>query len=133
MLTHTRPCPPPGAGADLATVSAVVAPAAAGAAAAAGLVEVFGLNKSASVFFAGEGDGLTAAEAAVVFVFRPPLAAGEAEASVVGDAAASAFLCVRCFAGDPAGDSTGAGDLSLHNAAGCKPDYRNQGKKFRIH
>ena len=82
---------------------------AAGATAATGLAEVFGLKKSASVF-AGEGDGLTAAAAAVVFVFRPPLAAGEAEASVAGDAVASAFLCVRCFAGDPAGDSAGAGD-----------------------
>lgn len=112
---------------------------AAGAAAAAGLVEVFGLKKSASVLFAGEGDGLTAAEAAVVFVFRPRLAAGEAEAAApaddgeasavvfafrprlaagegeasvpaAGDSAASAFLCVRCFAGDAAGDSAGAGD-----------------------
>jgi hypothetical protein len=132
VLTHTKPCPPPGAGADLATASALVAPVAAGAPAAAGLAEVFGLKKSASVF-AGEGDGLTAGAVAVVFVFRPPLAAGEAEtaapagdgeASAVvfafrprlaageaeasvpaaGDAVASAFLCVRCFAGDAAGD-----------------------------
>lgn len=107
--------------------------------AAAGLAEVWGLNKSASVFLAGEGDGLTAgAAAAAVFVFRPALATGEAEtaapagggdASVVvfafrprlavgeGEASvpaawavASAFLCVRCFAGDAAGDSAGAGD-----------------------
>jgi len=111
---------------------------AAGATAATGLAEVFGLKKSASVFFAGEGDGLTAAEAAVVFVFRPlaageadaaapagdgeasavvfafrpRLAAGEGDASVpaAGDAAGSAFLCVRCFAGDAAGDSAGLGD-----------------------
>lgn len=84
----------------------------AGAAAAAGLAEVCGLKKSASVFFAGDGDGLTAVEAAVVFAFRPRLAAGEGEASVpaAGDSAASAFLCVRCFAGDAAGDSAGAGD-----------------------
>ena len=112
---------------------------AAGATAAAGLAEVFGLKKSASVFFAGEGDGLTAADAAVVFVFRPPLVAGEAEtaapagdgeasaavfalrlrlavgevdasAPAAGDDSASAFLCVRCFAGDAAGDSAGVGD-----------------------
>jgi len=112
---------------------------AAGATVAAGLAEVFGLKKSANVFFAGEGDGLTVAEAVVAFVFRPPLAAGEAvtaapagdgeasaavfafrlclaagegEASVTaaGDAVASAFLCVRCFAGDAAGDSAGEGD-----------------------
>lgn len=117
----------------------MVAPVATGAAAAAGLAEVFGLKKSASVFFAGEGDGLTAGAAAVVFVFRPPLAAGEAEtaapagdgevsavvfpfrlrlavgegeasAPAAGDAAVSAFLCVRCFAGDAAGDSAGVGD-----------------------
>ena len=108
----------------------------AGAGFAAGLA---GLKKSASVFFAGEADGLTAGAAAVVFVFRPALAAGEAEtaapagdgeasaavfafrprlavgegevsAPAAGDAAVSAFLCARCFAGDAAGDSAGVGD-----------------------
>jgi hypothetical protein len=121
----------------LATAAAAVPVA--GTAFAAGLGEVFGLKKSASVFFAGEADGLTAGEAAVVFVFRPALAAGEAEtaapagdgeasaavfafrprlavgegeasAPAAGDAAASAFLCARCFAGDAAGDSAGVGD-----------------------
>jgi len=121
----------------------------AGAAAAAGLAEVFGLKKSASVFFAGEGEGLTAAGAAVVFVFLPPLAAGEAEtaapagdgeactvvfafrprlaagegeASVAaaGDAVASAFLCVRCFAGDAAGDSAGVGDCACRSEIATK-------------
>ena len=95
----------------------------AGAGFTAGLGEALGLNKSASVFFAGEADGLTTGEAAaVVFAFRPRLAFGEAEASVpAGDAlvageallVASAFLCVRCFfagAADSAGDSAGAGD-----------------------
>jgi hypothetical protein len=85
----------------------------AGAGFAAGLAEVCGLKKSASVFFAGEGDGLTTGEAAaVVFAFRPRLAVGEGEASVpaAGDAVASAFLCVRCFVGDAAGDPVGEGD-----------------------
>lgn len=120
---------------------------AAGAAAAAGLAEVFGLKKSARVF-AGEGDGVRAG-AAVVFVFRPPLAAGEAEtaapagdgedsavvfvlrarltagegeASVTaaGDAVASAFLCVRCFAGDAAGDSAGVGDCACRSEIAAK-------------
>lgn len=121
---------------------------AAGATAAAGLAEVFGLKKSASVF-AGEGDGLTARVAAVVFVFRPPLpageaetaapagdgegsavvfvlrprlAAGEGEASVTaaGDAVASVFLCVRCFAGDAAGDSAGVGDCACRSEIAAK-------------
>jgi hypothetical protein len=80
--------------------------------AATGLAEVRGLKKSASVFLAGDGDGLTAAAAAVVFAFRPRLAAGEAEASApaAGFTATSLFLCTPCFAGDAAGDSMGAGD-----------------------
>jgi hypothetical protein len=105
------------------------------------------LKKSARVF-AGEGDGLRAAAVAVVFVFRPPLAAGEAEtaapdgegsavvfvlrprlaagegeASVTaaGDAVASAFLCVRCFAGDAAGDSAGVGDCACRSEIAAKP------------
>ena len=56
---------------------------------------------------AGDGEA-----SVVVFAFRPRLAVGEGEASVpaAGDSAASAFLCVRCFAGDAAGDSAGVGD-----------------------
>ena len=120
----------------------------AGGAAAAGLAEVFGLKKSASVF-AGEGDGLTAGAVAVVFVFRPALAAGEAETAApagdgevsavvlafrpclaagegeasltaAGDAVASAFLCVRCFAGDAAGDSAGVGDCACRSEIAAK-------------
>ena len=67
----------------------MVAPVAAGAAAAAGLAEVFGLNKSASVFFAGDADGLTAG-AASVLAFRVRLALGEA----AGDSAAEAVVAV---------------------------------------
>src|SRR5690242_18351724 len=101
------PCPPPGAGATLATVSVVAARVAVVAVAAAGIAEVFGLKKSASVFFAGEGVGLTVA--AVAFALRPRFAAGEPEgsAAAVGDAFFWAFSCVRCFVGDPAGDSMG--------------------------
>jgi len=122
VFTHTRPCPPPGAGVRLAAAEAAVPLAGAGFA-AAGLAEVFGLKRSASVFFAGEGDGLTAGAAAVVFAFRPRFAFGEAEAAgdcpaegdvaSVGEAAAAVFLDTRCFfagAGDSAGDSAGAGD-----------------------
>ncbi len=71
-------------------VSAVVAPVGAGATAAAGLAEVFGLNKSASVFFAGDADGLTAGAAASVLAFRVRLAFGEA----AGDSAAEAVVAV---------------------------------------
>ena len=123
-------------------------PVAVGATAATGLAEVFGLKKSASVF-AGEGDGLTARAVAVVFAFRPPLAAGEAETAALagdgegsaavfvlrsclaagegeasvtaaGDAVASAFLCVRCFAGDAAGDSAGVGDWPCRSEIAAK-------------
>ena len=66
----------------------------AGAGFAAGLGEVCGLKKSASVFFAGEADGLTAGEAAAVaFVFRAGLAAGEGEtAAPAGDGEASVVV-----------------------------------------
>ena len=83
-----------------------------------------GLKKSASVFFAGEADGLAAGEAAAaVFAFRPRLVVAEGEASVpaagevllAGDAllVAAVFLDTRCFfagEGDSAGDPPGVGD-----------------------
>ena len=119
----------------------------AGAGFVTGLGEVFGLNKSASVFFAGEADGLTAgdAEATVVaFAFRPRLAAGEAEASVpaagdalvAGEAAlvASAFLCVRCFfagAADSVGDSAGAGDWASATQM-ARPIAKTNEKNFVV-
>jgi hypothetical protein len=122
VLTHTSPCPPPGAGVALVAASALALFAEAGFA-AAGLAdaEVFGLNKSASVFFAGDGDGVTVgATAAVVFLLRACFSAGEGDAAVAAAgegevaaaAVASAFLCARCFAGegDAAGDSLGVGD-----------------------
>ena len=122
MLTHTSPCPPPGAGVALVAASALTLFAEAGFA-AAGLADadVFGLNKSASVFFAGDGDGVTVgATAAVVFLLRACFSAGEGDAAVAAAgegevaaaAVASAFLCVRCFAGEggAAGDPPGVGD-----------------------
>ena len=58
MLSHTNPCPPPGAGVALVAASALVLTAGARFA-AAGLpdAEVFGLNKSPSVNFPGDADG----------------------------------------------------------------------------
>jgi hypothetical protein len=86
-----------------------------GAAEGDGLIELLGLKKSARVFFAGDGDGVTVGEtAAVLFPLRACFSAGEGDASVVaaGETVASAFLCVRCFVGDgdAAGDSAGLGD-----------------------
>jgi len=124
VLTQTRPCPPPAAGVALATASGAAAPAVlvevlAGAA-GDGLVEVFGLKKSASVFFfSGEPAGLAAGEAlAVDLGFFPCFSAGEgdAAASVVddGEVAAVAFaLWLRLVAaGDASASAAGeaAGD-----------------------
>ena len=103
MLTHTRPWPPPCAGAFVA--GSVTAGFAGAGLAAAGLAaadaEVLGLNKSRSVnllrFSTGE------AEAAAVL----SAAAGEAAA------VASVFFCARRFpGGDAAGDSAGEGDAA---------------------
>jgi hypothetical protein len=93
--------------------------AVAGAAEGDALTELLGLKKSASVFFAGDGDGVTVGEtAAVFFSLRARFALGETEgdsalegdaASSAGKAVAAAFLDTRCFlAGE--GDSVGEGD-----------------------
>ncbi len=88
------------------------------------LAELLGLNKSPSVNLPGDADaaGLAPGLAVSVFAFlRARFSLGEAvgDSAVEGEAAfsageavASAFLCVRCFAGqgDPAGDSLGVGD-----------------------
>ena len=55
-----------------------------------GLTELLGLKKSASVFFAGDGDGVTCETAAVVFPLRACFAAGEGDAAVA--AAGEALL-----------------------------------------
>ena len=116
MLTHTKPGPPPGAGAALAAAAALVPFAGAGLAAAGAVdSEVFGLKKSASVFFAGDADtaGLAAAPAWAFVRARLPLGvpAGETEADGAGEVAASDFLCVRSFF-SAAGDSAGVGDCA---------------------
>ena len=115
MLTHTSPCPPPGAGV------AVAAPAVAGAAEGDVLTELLGLNKSPSVNLPGDADaaGLAVGLAAIsVFAFlRARFSLGEGArdsasegdtASSAGEAVASAVLCVRCFAAE--GDAVGEGD-----------------------
>ena len=122
MLTHTNPCPPPAAGAA-AAVAAVPVLVELVVVAGAGLTELFGLKKSARVFFAGDGDGVTVGEtAAVFFSLRARFALGEAEgdsalegdaASSADEAVAAAFLDTRCFfagEGDSVGDPLGMGD-----------------------
>jgi len=122
VLTQTIPGPPPGAGDDFATVSALaVAPA------AAGLGEPCGLNKSANVFFAGVAEALGAGDevaGVVIAVFlRAPFDAGSVSGGFVafeetvivaeGEGVAAAFLR-DFFAGEAlasaAGDSLAAGD-----------------------
>ena len=142
MLTHTRPGPPPGAGvaAPVAVVTGAAAGevltedfglkkslsvdfrgdaeglAAAGLAAA--LVICFFRVRFASGETAGLADVVAAASACF---FRARFGLGDAAgdsavegdaACSAGEAAGSAFLCVRCFfgEGDSAGDPAGAGD-----------------------
>ena len=122
VLTHTSPGPPPGAGVAFFAASVVARVAGAGFA-AAGLAdaEVFGLNKSASVFFAGDGDGVTVgATAAVVFPLRACFAAGEGDAAVAaageGEVAAAAVffvLRVRFSAGEGDAAVASAGEALL--------------------
>jgi hypothetical protein len=93
-----------------------------------GLAKLLGLKKSASVFFAGEGDEVTVGEtAAAVFALRPrffSVAEGDAAASTAGDADAAglatglaaapvfAFLRARFALGEAAGDSAVEGDTT---------------------
>ena len=111
-MTHTKPWPPPGAGA-FAAVSVLllfaVAPLAAAGLAAA---ELFGLNKSPRLNLAGDGDAAELAAAVVSAFFRARFALGEAAGEAAGDAdvagfaavAVSAFLRLRFASGDPAGE-----------------------------
>lgn len=99
---------------------------AAGAAEAAGLGEVFGLKRSASVFLAGEGEA-SAAEVegdivAVVFAFRPRFDAGSRGGSVVaagealatGEVPAVAAAFLRDFlAGEADASAAAAGEALL--------------------
>lgn len=111
----------------------VLAEAVGAAAAGDGLTELFGLKKSASVFFAGEGDGVTDAAAAAVFFLRPCFSAGEADGAAAaagaallvaaGEAvvAASAFLWDLCLAGEGEAEAAGVGDWALTRLAAAKP------------
>ena len=114
MLTQTRPWPPPAAGA--AALVLVLTGAAEGELPA----ELFGLNKSPSVNLPGDAEGLAAGLAAVsaVAFFRARFGFGDTAgdsavdgdaACSAGEAAASVFLCVRCFFAVD-GDSPGVGD-----------------------
>jgi hypothetical protein len=119
MLTHTRPWPPPGAGAVVAA-SVVARVAGVGLTAVAPAdAEVFGLNKLPSENLPRDGEGAGLAATSVSAFLRLRFSAGEAEAAgavAAGEAAAvaSAFLCARRFAGDgdAAGDSAVEGDAA---------------------
>ena len=141
MFTQTRPGPPPAAGVALAVSAFAVAAVVAGAAEDDGLCDVFGLKKSASVFFAGDGEGVIAGEAAaIVFAFRACFAAGEGDASgaaarealLAGDASvvAAAFLRER-LAGEgdaPVGAALLAGDASAAATAFLRGCLTGDGK-----
>jgi hypothetical protein len=81
-----------------------------------GLTELLGLKKSASVFLAGDGDGVTVGEtAAVVFPLRACFAAGEGDPVVAAAgegevAAAAVFFVLRV------GFSAGEGDAAVPSA-----------------
>ena len=114
MFTHTRPWPPPAAGA-LVAVSLLVLFAAPLAAAGLAAVELFGLNRSPIENLAGDGEGLVA----VSPFLRPPFALGVAAGDAAGDAAglaavpASAFLRARLAAGEVAGSAAGEDDAAV--------------------
>jgi len=140
VLTHTRPWPPPCAGAFVAgPVTAGFAGAGLAAAAPAD-AEVFGLNKLPSENLPGDADGAGAGlDATSVFAFlRLPFSAGEGEAAAVlssaaGEAAsvASAFFCARRFPGDgdAGGDSAVEGDAasSVGEAVASAGDSAGEG------
>jgi hypothetical protein len=128
------PGPPPGAGAAFAAAAALVPFAdAAFALAGAADAEVFGLKKSASVFFAGDADTAGLAAAPAWAFVRARLARGvpaeETEADGAGEVAASDFLCVRCFFSN-AGDSAGVGDCACTTQVVASPITETSAKNF---
>jgi hypothetical protein len=114
VLTHTRPCPPPGAGGLLDSSALLVLAGAPGAAAGLAAADVFGLNRPLSENFPGDGDGLAAVAAflRVLFVLAAAAgeAAGDADAAGVAAAPVDAFLRPRLAAGDVAGAAAGDAD-----------------------
>jgi hypothetical protein len=85
VLTHTRPWPPPGAGALVAVSVLVLLAAAPVAAAGLAAAELFGLNRSPSENLAGDGEGLVAVSA----FLRLPFALGVAAGAAAGEADAA--------------------------------------------
>ena len=115
MLTHTRPWPPPGAGAVAAAAALVFLAAAPLTAAGLAAAELFGLNKSPSENLAGDGEGLVAASAFLRAPFVLGVAAGDAAGEAAGLAAvpASAFLRPRLAVGEEAGAAAGDEDAAV--------------------
>jgi hypothetical protein len=126
VLTHTRPWPPPCAGAFVAAASVVARVAGAGLAAVAPAdAEVLGLNKLPSENLPRDTEGAGLAATSVSAFLRLRFSSGEAEAAgavAAGEAAvvASAFLCARRFPGDgdAAGNSAVEGDAASLAGAG---------------
>ena len=125
-MTHTSPCPPPGAGVAVlaAAVFVFTEPVVvAGAAEGEGLAELFGLKKSARVFFVGDDDGVAVGEtAAAAFPLRPCFSAAEGDASVVaageGVVVAVVFFVLRVrFSADEGDASVAAAGEALLVAA----------------
>ena len=117
MFTQTRPGPPPAAGVALAVSAFAVAAVVGAVAGDDGLCDVFGLKKSASVFFAGDGEtaGLAPAAASAFLRVRFALgeAAGDGDSAGLATVAASVFLRPRFGLGEAAGDSATAGDAAF--------------------
>jgi hypothetical protein len=102
VLTHTRPWPPPGAGAFVAASVAAPVAGAGLAAAAPGDAEVFGLNKLPSENLPRDGEGAGLATTAVSAFLRLRFSAGKAEvagAVAAGEAATVAFVPTSVVAG----------------------------------
>jgi hypothetical protein len=110
VLTHTSPCPPPGAGVAFVAASVVARVAGAGVA-AAGLpdAEVFGLNKSPNVGLEGDAEGAGLAAASVFAFLRLRLAAGEAEVAGVAFGLRGRFPAGE---GEAAASAAGEGEVA---------------------
>jgi len=94
VLTHTRPWPPPGAGGLAGAAAPDFFAGALLTAAGLAAAELFGLNKSPTENFAGDGDGFAAVSVFLRLPFALGAAAGDATDPAAGLAAVpgSAFL-----------------------------------------
>jgi hypothetical protein len=117
VFTHTRPCPPPGAGGLAAASAPLLFAAAPVAVAGLAAAEPFGLNRSPSENLPGDGEGLVAVSAflRVLFALGPAAgdAAGEGDSAGLAAAPASAFLRPRLAAGEVAGSAAGEEDAAV--------------------